>query len=434
LALEGRLSPRWTIKAWALVKWGLGLLPFGAAGTAAFNIWTNGEVAAWIVIMESLVQPASVAAVLVIPPLLLYLYWASSDARVRLDLIKICAPSRKGDRGLAITAADLTPDDVLRPTSAPAPAFLSRRVRPFKVDLNEDRPELDGVRAVTDVWSIDRAAVVLGPAGMGKTRLVCEAIKHRSATTLVVAPSYNALATVTPEQLLYLKGRHVAIILDDLDYYTKVDPAELVRRVAVSAKTCVVAATCTTSSLATVNNDAVPQLRNYFNSMGQYELLPMSVAQIEVLQKDHPKSAALDYAGNPGMLLFDMDRMRGAYNALTTEQRDALESIALMFWANVRPIELATLLVIINRVFQRTMDVSTLRTVLDTLTRISFLRGCDPIEPAEAYLDGVVNHRTAILKKIPYQIWWCTPGSGVATSPGVLMGRYCDPRRREPAG
>jgi hypothetical protein len=397
--LKGALSPRWTIKAWTLVKWGLSLLPLGALGTAAFNLWSKGDATAWIVTVESLVSPASVTTLVAILLLLLYLYWASSDARVRLDLIKICTPSRKSDRGLAITAADLDPDDVLRRSSDPSPAFLSRRVRPFKVGVDEDRVDLDGVKAISDVWAIKRAVVVLGPAGMGKTRLVCEAIKRQSPTTVVVAPSYNALASITSEQLLYLKGRHVAIILDDLDYYTKVDPAEFIRRVAVSAKTCVVAATCTVSSLATVNSDAVPQLRNYFNSLEQYELLPLSAAQIEILKRDHhPKSPTLDYAGNPGMLLFDMDRIRGAYNALTIEQRDVLESVALMFWANVRPIERGLLLIIVNRVFQRTMDMSALRVVLDALSKIPFLKACDPIEPVEAYLDGVVNHPAAILR------------------------------------
>jgi hypothetical protein len=99
--LKGALSPRWTIKAWTLVKWGLGLLPLGALGTTAFNLWSKGEAIAWIVTAKSLVHPASATALVAILLVLLYLYWASSDARARLDLVKICTPSRKSDRGLA---------------------------------------------------------------------------------------------------------------------------------------------------------------------------------------------------------------------------------------------------------------------------------------------------------------------------------------------
>ena len=100
------------------------------------------------------------------------------------------------------------------------------------------------------------------------------------------------------------------------------------------------------------------------------------------------------------MLLFDLDGMRAAYNDLTTEQRDVLQTIALMFWANARPIEHEFLLIITNRVFQREMDITTLRAVLDALYKISFLRVRDPIEPEEAYLDAIVYHRERLLRHV----------------------------------
>lgn len=70
--LKGTLSPRWTTGAWTAVKWGLGLLPLGAVGTAAFNLWSKGQLTEWIDTAKALVHPWSAAALAAMLLVLLY--------------------------------------------------------------------------------------------------------------------------------------------------------------------------------------------------------------------------------------------------------------------------------------------------------------------------------------------------------------------------
>ena len=177
-----------------LVKWGLGLLPLGAVVKSALDAWSQGQdlLAKLLQATSWFVHPASVALLFVILLLFFYLYWGEVGCSRSVRFLEICTPSEKISRTLVLTAADLVPNDLLRRWSEKTPDFLKRRVRLFKVETDERTPEMDGVQAIIDCWKTNRPVAILGPGGMGKTRLVCEAIKVQSPTTLVISASHNA--------------------------------------------------------------------------------------------------------------------------------------------------------------------------------------------------------------------------------------------------
>ena len=181
----------------------------------------------------------------------LFWRWAGSDASAREALRQLTLHGR-----IAMPAGDLTPDDLARDPRqvGPVSAFLPRRLRRFQDPDDSGSPMADVIPSLLLGESRHgRRVALIGAAAIGKTRLVHELISQLPPETIVFAPSRNLVGRSDADlkhATRYLGGKSCVLVFDDLNFYVgRTDVAELEHVVAEQASSCLIAVTCTASTL-----------------------------------------------------------------------------------------------------------------------------------------------------------------------------------------
>ena len=139
----------------------------------------------WSLARLSFVIPGA----MIVLSVLCYWWWARGDASARQDLRQIALHGR-----IAMPAGDLTPDDLPRnpQRGGSTAAFLPRWLRRLE---NSNDSECCVIGAIPSLLPGEgqrgRRVAFIGPAAMGKTRLVHELIRQLPPDTIVFAPSSN---------------------------------------------------------------------------------------------------------------------------------------------------------------------------------------------------------------------------------------------------
>ena len=298
-------------------------------------------------------------------------------------------------------AGDLAPDDLLQNPRqvGSAPVFLPRRLRRFE-DPNASESWV--AEAIPSLLPREgrhgRRVALVGPAAMGKTRLVHELIRQLPPETIVFAPSRN-IGDLNDADLKhatrYLSGRSCVLVFDDLNFYVgQTEVAELAQVIAEQASSYSIAATCTTSTLPQVRSEAEPALMRFFGALDQYEILRMTDEQMDLLAADHAERATErdphDCGGNPGLLLLDFQRLREEYQKLSSQEMAVAEAIQTLFVAGISPITVDHARALASSGFGVEIDIPTVVGTLDRLRLMTFIRDSDPVLPEEAFFREVV--------------------------------------------
>ena len=387
---RGRFSPSWLSQPLGVILWAISLaasillpgLPLLAS--PALREWSSAHL---------LVVIPGIAIVI---GLLLYWLWARRDASAREALRYIALHGR-----IAMPAGDLAPDDLLQNPRqvGSAPVFLPRRLRRFE-DPNASESWV--AEAIPSLLPREgrhgRRVALVGPAAMGKTRLVHELIRQLPPETIVFAPSRN-IGDLNDADLKhatrYLSGRSCVLVFDDLNFYVgQTEVAELAQVIAEQASSYSIAATCTTSTLPQVRSEAEPALMRFFGALDQYEILRMTDEQMDLLAADHAERATErdphDCGGNPGLLLLDFQRLREEYQKLSSQEMAVAEAIQTLFVAGISPITVDHARALASSGFGVEIDTPTVVGTLDRLRLMTFIRDSDPVLPEEAFFREVV--------------------------------------------
>ena len=298
-------------------------------------------------------------------------------------------------------AGDLTPDDLQRnpQRGGSTPAFLPRRLRRLE---NSNDSECCVAGAIPSLLPGEgqrgRRVAFIGPAAMGKTRLVHELIRQLPPDTIVFAPSSN-LGNLGDAFLRlstrYLRGRSCVLVYDDLNFHIgRTDVAELEQVIAEQAFNYSTVVTCTTSALPQIRSDAEPSLRRFFSTLDQYELLRMTDEQMAVLAADSAgqtrERGPQDCGGNPGLMLLDFQRLRGEFNSLSRQEVAIVEAIHSLFLAGVSPITVEQVRALASSGFGAELGIPVIDETLNRLRLMSFIRESNPVVPEEAFIREVV--------------------------------------------
>lgn len=322
----------------------------------------------------------------------LYLLWAMADARARHDLLALFPAGRQ--RGLQ-TAADLRVEDVLpqRSRITPAVTFLSRTVR-----LHE-RPgasERDSFEVINLSMQVDVALV--GPPGMGKSRLAYELVKRMAPETIVIVPAKEfplGDETDLHNRLRYLRRRRVALVLDDLNLFgdRHSEVVRLKEAICETSKVCSTVATVATDSVPQVMRDDRPVLRDFFSSLRRFELLRMSESQIRRLAEEHGIAlSAHDYRGNPGMLLTNFRRLWEEHDKLDKADKDILQAIGTLVHLGIGVQKLDLVEAAAYRLTGATLQANVYRSRLGHLQELAILRQVEPdVIPEELFVQVLVS-------------------------------------------
>ena len=274
-----------------------------------------------------------------------FLWWAPRDAKAREDLQELAL------RGsVAKPVGLLTLDDLMQNQRqhGSGPAFMPRRIRRF-----ED-PDSSGSLAVEVIPSLlpeegrqsRRVAIVAAP-GMGKTRLIHHLIHQLPPETMVFAPSRGLQGRSDAElrhSTRYLRKKECVLVLDDLNFYIRrTDVAVLEHVIDKRASRCAVVATCTPGAVPQVQSERDPALSRFFSGLHRFELLRMTDEQMHLLASDPTAPATQrppsDYAGNPGLLLLDSQRLREEWQTLSNQEMAVAQAINGLFLAGISPIK-----------------------------------------------------------------------------------------------
>ena len=328
--------------------------------------------------------------------ILCYWWWARADASAREALRRIALHGR-----VSIPAADLQPLDLLPHIErvGAASAFLSRRLRRFE---NQNDSQFCVAGAIPSLLPgkdrQGRRVAFIGPAAMGKTRLVHELIRQLPSETIVFAPSRN-LGSLDDASLKlstrYLKGRSCVLLYDDLNFYVgRTDVAELEQIVAEQAFKYSTVVTCTASALAQVRDETEPSLSRFFSTLDKYELLRMTDEQMAVLAADSSgqgrEREPQECGGNPGLLLLDFQRLHGEFNSLSRQEVETVKAVHALFLAGIAPITIDQVRALASSGFGAELGIPTVAETLDRLRLMSFIRESNPVVPEEAFIREVV--------------------------------------------
>lgn len=352
----------------------------------------SAAVREWSLAHLSLAIPGTMAVV----GILCYWWWARSDASAREALRRIALHGR-----ISMPAGDLAPHDLLPHTerAEAVAAFLPRRLSSFE---NQKDSEFCVVGAIPSLLPgknrHGRRVAFIGPAAMGKTRLVHELIRQLPSETIVFAPSRSLGGQSDASLRLstrYLRGRSCVLVYDDLNFYVgRTDVAELEQVVAEQAFNHSTVVTCTTSALSQVRSEAEPSLNRFFSALDKYELLRMTEEQMAVLAADsagkNRERDPKDCGGNPGLLLFDFQRLLGEFNSLSRQEVESVEAIHALFLAGIAPVTVDQVRALASSGFGAELGIPTVAEILDRLRLMSFIRESNPVVPEEAFIREVV--------------------------------------------
>ena len=325
-----------------------------------------------------------------------YWWWATGDASAREDMRQIALHGR-----IAMPAGDLVPADLVPSLgqTAPETAFLSRRLIPFESPNALDTAAHAVIPSLLPEGRPGRRVAIVGAAALGKTRLVHELVSRLPPETIVFAPS-RSLGDRSDAELRratrYLRGRDCILVLDDLNHYIgRTDAVEIANVVAEQASHHSVAVTCTTSTVPQVRNPSEPALSRFFGALDQYQILPMTDEQMNVLAADLASQAAdrdpHDCGGNPGLFLFDFQRLRTEFQTLSSQDVAVLQAIHALFVAGISPIRVEQVQALASSGFGTDLATPTVSGALKRLCSMSFIRETSPIVPEEAFLSEFVR-------------------------------------------
>lgn len=321
-----------------------------------------------------------------------YLFWAMADARARRDVFTLFPAGKQ--RGLP-TAADLRVEDVLpqRSRHTPAMTFLSRTVR---LHERPDASERDAFEAID--LSIQVGVALVGPPGMGKTRLAYELVKRMPPETIVIVPAKAFPLedeTDLNRRLRYLRKRRVVLVLDDLNLFgdRHSEVVRLKEAVCETAGECATVATVASDSVPQVMRDDRPILRDLFSSLRRFELLPMSENQIRQLAEEQGIAlSAHDYRGNPGMLLTNFRRLWEERDKLDKAGKDIVQAIGILVHLGIGVQKLDLVEAAAYRLTGTTLQVDLFRSQLRHLQELAILRQVEPdVVPEELFVQELVS-------------------------------------------
>ena len=353
----------------------------------------SAAVREWSLAHLSLAIPGA----MIVVGILCYWCWARSDASAREALRRIALHGR-----ISMPTGDLAPHDLLPHTerAGAVAAFLPRRLSSFE---NRTDSEFCVAGAIPSLLPgknrHGRRVAFIGPAAMGKTRLLHELIRQLPPETIVFAPS-RSLGGLSDASLRlstrYLRGRSCVLVYDDLNFYVgRTDVAELEQVVAEQAIIHSTVVTCTTSALSQVRSEAEPPLSRFFSSLDKYELLRMTEEEMAVLAADsagqNRERDPRDCGGNPGLLLFDFQRLLGEFNSLSRQEVETVEAIHALFLAGIAPITVEQVRALASSGFGAELGIPTIADILDRLRLMSFIRESNPVVPEEAFIREVVR-------------------------------------------
>lgn len=329
---------------------------------------------------------------------------------------------------LAKQAKDLTPADFRFGENTPAeslglherpffPPYLPRRIVEWEeasAVLNEEEStsaesgEEFSENDLADHLRAGRSFVLLGPIGRGKTTTILHIFKLLANDGCIVLQPELSAAVPERRVLNYLKGRKVAIVVDDLHEYVKIDydlRALHERLTGVTGESCAVAIICRTGKeweddVANAGGRLGPFLEGI---QLRLLLLPMPDEQKRTLNEQSGNQ--IDWETNKqGHYLEPLQITMGKrllvmeerYANMAPVDREVLQCLKLLDTGGIPYPSHGELMAVLNGVFQRRLDLPGLRDSLEGSGKLGLVRRPwreDPVHPEPGYLLYVVVYR-----------------------------------------
>lgn len=396
---RGTFSPGWVLRRWktAVAVLGIGTYVGNIALTAAARAVFDGLRTGTTSLQDMSRQASNVYQLLMsggarlalssvlILGVLLWLFWAYHDATRRLAFLAVSKPRRSVPKDRVALGSEISIADV-SPRAGPwsQHEFIERKARYRGASVNALEAMLAALAS-----PLGGPLLVLGPAGMGKTRIAVEAIRLHRPWSIVFVPATRA---VPPSALQYCKGREVIVLWDDANEHVSVntDIVDAVNELTDIASEVLTVFTCSTTALSTILGDGQPRLKALLSGAQTFEILPLDPLEMRRLGAEGP--AAL--YGNPGMFLRDLDSLRTEFSVAERPVRQLLESSWALFQCGIFPITPQRVAAVTQHLFGLLEDVKAPDDGLAWLASRTFLRSASPVLVEEFVCQGVLGELT----------------------------------------